>query len=338
MSAGVTDPQASIVVRSFNRVPTLCDLLVALLAQHHDSFEVVVVEQSTEVPPAAAARLADLARDPRLRVLRRPPLGGSGARNEGVRAARGEILVFIDDDDLPVGHDWLAAHLANYADPLCLGVSGRHRLGPHDEPTRFYARRALTRCMGLMPVLMLPTTYVRHGVRLAPVAVVHGTNGSLRRSAVERFGGWDEDTTLEDETSFALRARAGKRPGEYFAFDPIPQVVRGLGVTGGLDKRFVTPGRFYTRLLDFVNTILGRYFPARVALLYPVYAAVAYGWTVGWIWVEASAYRRRAWPHKLAVTLLFTALAPFHLARAIVWSWSKRQAAMTPERMWSVAP
>lgn len=338
MSAAVADPQASIVVRSFNRIPTLCDLLVALLDQRHDSFEIVVVEQSTDVPPAAAARLADLARDPRLRLLRKPPLGGAGARNVGVRAARGEILVFIDDDDLPVGRDWLTAHLANYADPCCLGVTGRQRnIHPH-ESSPWYLRAARTRCMSFMPVLKLPTTYVRHGTRLRPVQAVHGTNGSLRRSAVVRFGGWDEDTTIEDETSFSLRARPRMHPDEYFVFDPIPEAIRGLGTPGGLAKRFMTPGGFLIRLLDFIHTILGRYFPVRVILLYPVYAAVAYGWTVGWIWLEAGAYRRRAWPYKLAVTVLFTALAPFHIARAAAWSWSKRQRAMTPELMWSAAP
>jgi glycosyltransferase involved in cell wall biosynthesis len=334
----VEDPQVSVVVRSYNRLPTLCDLLVALQDQDHPSFEIVVVEQSTAVPPAAAARLADLARSPQIRLLRRPPLGGSGARNAGVRAARGEILVFIDDDDLPVGRDWLAAHVANYADPRCLGVTGRHRFGPHDEPSPIYLRRARTRCMGFMPLLKLPTTYARHGLRIAPVLAVHGTNGSLRRSAVDRFGGWDEDTTVEDETSFALRVQAGKRPDEYFVFDPRPEIVRGLGVTGGLDKRFVGAGQFYARLLDFVHTILGRYYPVRVALLYPVYLAVAYGWTVGWLWTEASAYRERAWPHKLAASVLFTTFSPFHVIRAAFWSWRKRRFAMTPERMRAAGP
>jgi glycosyltransferase involved in cell wall biosynthesis len=331
-------PLVSVIVRSYNRIPTLCDLLTALLDQRHDSFEIVIVEQSTTAPSAAAARLADLARDPRIRMLRRPPLGGPAARNVGVRSARGEILVFIDDDDLPVGRDWLAAHLANYADPHCLGVTGRQRsVHPH-EASPWYTRAARTRCMGFMPVLKLPTTYVRHGARVRPVQAVHGTNGSLRRSAVVRFGGWDEDTTVEDETSFSLRARPLMHPGEYFVFDPIPEVIRGLGTPGGLAKRFMTATGFFVRLLDFVHTILGRYFPVRVFLLYPVYAAVAYGWTVGWLWLEAGAYRRRAWPRKLAATVLFTTLAPFHLVRALSWSWSKRQTAMTPERMWSVAP
>lgn len=326
-------PQVSVVVRSYNRVATLCDLLRALLEQHHSSFEVVVVEQSTDVTPTDAACLADLARDPRVRLLHAPPLGGAAARNTGVRAARGELLVFIDDDDLPVGRDWLAAHVANYADPRCLGVTGRQHTVHAHESSDWYLRAARTRCMGFMPLLMLPTTYVRHGLRVCPVRAVHGTNGSLRRSAVDRFGGWDEDTTVEDETSFALRARTGMRPGEYFVFDPTPAIVRGLDVPGGLAKRFITPAAFFARLLDFIHTILGRYEPARVALLYPVYLAVAYGWTVGWLWIEADALRGRAWPLKLAATLLFTLGLPVHIVRVAWWSWTKRKGAMTPERM-----
>lgn len=321
------------VVRSYNRLPALCRLLAALLAQRHDAFEVVVVEQSTRRDPDAQARLDELARDPRLRVLRHPPLGGARARNVGVRAARGELLVFIDDDDLPLGDDWLATLVENFADPDCLGVTGRHMNDAHDEPSDWYARRARARCMGFMPLLRLPTTYVRTVERIAPVAAVHGTNGALRRRAVERFGGWDEDTTVEDETSFALRAAAGMRPGEYFAFDPRPVVMRGLDVEGGLGKRYVTAAQFFARLLDFVHTILGRYHPWRVALAYPVYLVVLYGWTVGWLWLEARAFRDRSLAARLIETLRFTLLLPVHVVRTAAWSRSKRRGAMTPARM-----
>src|SRR5215468_7947198 len=91
-------PRVSVVVRSFNRLPMLCELLGALLRQDHDDFEIVVVEQSTDRASEDVARLSRIARDPRVRILRHSPLGGPAARNAGVRAARGELLVFIDDD------------------------------------------------------------------------------------------------------------------------------------------------------------------------------------------------------------------------------------------------
>src|SRR5687767_4770235 len=94
-------PRVSVVVRSYNRLSILSELLAALLAQDHDSFEIVVVEQSTNRPPVDVARIEQLAADPRVRILRHEPLGGPRARNVGVRASRGDVIVFIDDDDLP---------------------------------------------------------------------------------------------------------------------------------------------------------------------------------------------------------------------------------------------
>src|SRR5687767_1554670 len=118
-------PRISVVVRSYNRLRALAELLTRLLAQDHDSFEVVVVEQSTVRPDAELAQVEALARDPRVRIERFTPLGGPGARNAGVRATRGDLLVFIDDDDLPASNDWLRRHEANFTDPKCLGVTGR---------------------------------------------------------------------------------------------------------------------------------------------------------------------------------------------------------------------
>jgi glycosyltransferase involved in cell wall biosynthesis len=44
------EPRLSVVVRSYNRLAALGELIEALLAQDHDSYEIVVVEQSTVRP------------------------------------------------------------------------------------------------------------------------------------------------------------------------------------------------------------------------------------------------------------------------------------------------
>jgi glucosyl-dolichyl phosphate glucuronosyltransferase len=50
--------------------------------------------------------------------------GNSLARNHGVRAARGEVIVFTDDD-VTVQDGWTAAMLAPFDDPEVLAVGGR---------------------------------------------------------------------------------------------------------------------------------------------------------------------------------------------------------------------
>jgi len=179
-------PRLSVIIRSYNRLEMLAGLVELLLAQDHDSFEIVIVEQSTQDDPGARARLTKLARDPRVRIHRFPPLGGPRARNAGVRASRGEILVFIDDDDLPVGTDWLRRHEECYADPNCLGLTGRTYVeGQNGVP---YANMAKARDRVLsLNVLKFQRVYVRAD-RAARVQSLHGSNTSVRRSTLVRFG------------------------------------------------------------------------------------------------------------------------------------------------------
>ncbi|HYU16702.1 MAG TPA: glycosyltransferase family 2 protein, partial [Candidatus Acidoferrum sp.] len=299
----------------FGRVGMLCRLLDLLLAQAHPSFEVVVVEQSIDVEPADRARLASLERDPRLRVLRHPPLGGAGARNVGARAARGDILLFIDDDDLPDGTGWIAAHAALYADPDCLGATGRHVHRPGEAVPYRSAARAARRCMRFSPLLKLPWTYARHDRRVVGVDSVHGTNGSIRRNCLERFGGWDEDAGIEDEASFGFRVARGRRAGEYLCFDPSPVVVRGQDAGGGLGKRFMTAGGYYERLLGFCQRVIGRYHPWRVRLLFPLYALALWGWTVDWLFGESRGHRA-TW-RRLAASAGLLLSIPFRGLRSL---------------------
>lgn len=312
-----TEPLASIIVRSFNRLPTLCRLLEALLAQTWPNLEIVVVEQSTTSPPEAAARLAELARDRRVILLRRPPLGGAAARNVGVERARGEVFLFIDDDDLPENEHWVALHMRALADdPRCLGVSGRHvhNDAPDHRTSRVMA--ALTRTLSFDPILKISLTYVQHDRPRRPVYALHGTNASLRRSAWQRFGGWDEDTAIEDEVSFCFRALRLKLPDEYFAYDPRPGLLRNRDVPGGLGKRHMRLEVFFGHYLDYIHRIIGRYYPWRVLALYPLYLLVGYAMAVGTVWVHSRRYRSTAGRLGAAVGLLLT--LPVHVGASLV--------------------
>jgi glycosyltransferase involved in cell wall biosynthesis len=283
-------PHISVVVRSFNRLGALAELLEALLAQDHPSFEVVVIEQSTVRPAAELAHVLALASDPRVRLLHHDPLGGPAARNAGVRAARGELLVFIDDDDLPVGRDWLRRHEAACADPLCLGVTGQF-VEPdavaYVNPDR--ARRAVLS----FNFLKWQRVYARTDVKKR-VESLMGGNAAIPRRTLERFGLWDECTPIDDEPSLAFRIAAGKRADEYLLFDPAIQMLRRLDVPGGMAKRTLSGPAYARRVFTFLHNIIGHYYPVRFALLYPAYIFLVGYHVIQWICSDSIRHRTLA--------------------------------------------
>jgi glycosyltransferase involved in cell wall biosynthesis len=280
-------PRISVVVRSYNRLGVLAELLEILLAQDHDSFEIVVVEQSTVRPPDDVARVETLARDPRVRMLNCEPLGGPGARNAGVRASRGDLLVFIDDDDLPVGTDWLRRHEANFADPNCLGVTGQF-VEPGAPP---YVNPEKAREIVLsFSFLKWQRVYARTDTRKR-VESLMGGNSAIPRRTLERFGLWDECTPIEDEPSLSFRIGAGKRDDEYLLFDPSVQMIRRLDVPGGMAKRTLSGPAYAKRLFTFLHNIIGHYFPARFVLCYPAYFYQAVYMVTQWICSDSKKHR-----------------------------------------------
>jgi hypothetical protein len=122
--------------------------------------------------------------------------------------------------------------------------------------------------------LKMPRGRTYHSRRLQGVTQVAGTNASIRRSAIERCGGWDDETD-HDEDSFNFRFARIKRKDEYFAYDPRPAIVRRLDVPGGLGRRQQTVGARLRAELRFSHGVIRRYFPWRFWAFYPVYVLCA---------------------------------------------------------------
>jgi len=104
-------PGISVVISTFNRAESLALTLDSLRRQQTPpgiDFEVIVVDNnSTDDTKAVVDRLV---RDgfTRLRYEFEPRQGVSYGRNAGIRAARGAILAFTDDDN-DVAPGWVAA-------------------------------------------------------------------------------------------------------------------------------------------------------------------------------------------------------------------------------------
>lgn len=117
---------ATVVVATRDRPSDLAACLAALDAQEGAAFDVVVVDDGSATPAVAPPGRVPM------RVLRTPGLGPGRARNEGLAAARGDVVLFTDDD-VVVDPGWVAQALAFLETrPDHAGVEGVVRSPPWD--------------------------------------------------------------------------------------------------------------------------------------------------------------------------------------------------------------
>jgi glycosyltransferase involved in cell wall biosynthesis len=93
----------SVILPTRNRRPWLARAVASILAQTYPNFELIIVDDAST--DDTAAYLASLA-DPRVRRLSGAGGSASAARNLGLQAATGEIIVHFDDDNL-MDPNWL---------------------------------------------------------------------------------------------------------------------------------------------------------------------------------------------------------------------------------------
>ncbi|WP_137288273.1 glycosyltransferase [Natronorubrum halophilum] len=179
---------ASVVVPARDEPRRLERTLDSLAAQAFDgSLEVIVVASGDET--LAAARAHPVAE----RVLVDDRRDGPGsARNEGAAIAIGDVLLFTDADTV-VPRAWVRAHLRHYATPAVVGVGG---------PLRPLA--------GTLRHDVLFRVLSDWWYRVSwPLGFVQqpGCNCSVRRSAFEAVGGFDDALSFLEDTDLSPRLR-----------------------------------------------------------------------------------------------------------------------------------
>jgi glycosyltransferase involved in cell wall biosynthesis len=100
-------PQVSVIIPTYNRAGCLREAVDSVLSQEFSGFELIVVDDgSTDETPQLLREYGDS-----IRVLRQENRGVSAARNAGIASGRGELIAFLDSDDI-----WLPGKLARQVD------------------------------------------------------------------------------------------------------------------------------------------------------------------------------------------------------------------------------
>ncbi len=167
-------PLVSVVIPVHNGAAYLAEAVASIRAQGYPALEIVVVDDgSTDDTAHLAGRLGE-----DIRYVWQPQRGPAAARNHGLRLARGELVAYLDADDLWPS-DKLRVQVARLlADPALEVVLGRVQpLGERDDTHQ------------------------------AGVIDVHLGSAVFRRAVFDRVGPFDEGLTYSEDHDWFLRAR-----------------------------------------------------------------------------------------------------------------------------------
>lgn len=120
-------PLVSVVIPTYERAQLLKRAIQSVLDQTYDKLDILVVDDASRDNTQEVVEGFD---DPRIRYFRQQVnKGGSAARNTGIRAASGDYIAFLDDDDEwePVKVEVQLAALEKFDAVLAMSTIGTER-------------------------------------------------------------------------------------------------------------------------------------------------------------------------------------------------------------------
>lgn len=208
--------RVSVVVPTHERKDSIGRLVRCLERQTlaASDFEVVVsVDGSTDGTLELLERTTWTVR---VVVVSRPRGGRAAACNHGIRAARGGLVVLLDDDMEPIP-EFLAFHLRAHATSPRRGVMGAAPI-PEDAsspPAAQYIARKFNQHLNHL---------ARMG-RALRLREFYSGNFSIRREVLNEVGGFDEDFRMYGNEDLELFLRLSAS-GVEIIFDPAPRALQ----------------------------------------------------------------------------------------------------------------
>lgn len=217
----------SVVVATRNRDTCLIELLKSLFLQKYSDFEVIVVDQSDKSFPAKDNYYQKI--KTKITIVRSQSKGAGRARNIGIKKAKGQIIVFLDDD-VVADKDLIKSHVEAYGNKSIGAVCGR-------VITRGQKIEADNQQTGRIKWWGEFTDGFSSSVS-QEVTTAITCNSSWRCDVLGRIGGFDEKLDLiREDSDLSLRTIA---EGYKIAFIPKALAYHHRAESGGYRK---TEGR-----------------------------------------------------------------------------------------------
>lgn len=184
----------SCIIAVYNGRQYLAEAIESLRAQSRPVDEIIVVDDgSTDDSAEIAAGFG-----PPVRCLRQENAGQSAARNHGVRVSRGELLSFLDADDL-IHPNKIERQLQCFAEApelMLMNAYARNFWSPEvpEDQRRLTGWQAVTHSSQPFPAFIATWLF--------------------RRDAWQRVGGFDENRRFGEDSDWLDRVRFSGMPIE----------------------------------------------------------------------------------------------------------------------------
>lgn len=251
---GKQSPPVSLIVPTYKREEVLVACLQCALKQTYQPLEILVIDQ-TESHSEATAEFLKNAED-KVRVVFHSPPSAVTARNRALQEAKGDILIFIDDDTT-FEPAFVEAHVEAHRCGADV-VQGRVM-----EPGRSPSYRA----QWVLPWLRVvgSNTYDQ----TSKTNTVTGCNFSISRKAFERVGEFDTNftgTLINEDADYGARCY---KAGLKMIFDADASLLHHRDATGGVDANMEAALRiFEISVLRNELYFARKHFPAPVVWIY----------------------------------------------------------------------
>ena len=228
----------SCIIPTLDRSEMLQETLRSVFTQTRAVDEIIVVDNGTQ-PPTISAEYA-----PRVKVIRLSSHSGvSKARNAGAAEATGEILAFLDDDDL-----WNPDYIKNVEKAFTEGADCVVSRLDSMEDGRIVPHKNADTLLTLENLLMFNPG-------------ITGSNIALKKAVFSSVGGFDEHLPTSEDKSLVIELL---RSGARIATLPDNQAIRRVHAEARLtDPRTLATGvdRFtakYRELMDWPTYFFNR--------------------------------------------------------------------------------
>jgi glycosyltransferase involved in cell wall biosynthesis len=189
------NPLVSVIIPTYNRSGIVHEAIESVLSQTYDEIELIVVDDgSTDDTSRQMQKYGD-----RIRILTQENAGPAAARNRGISNCHGELIAFLDSDDLwtstKVQRQVSLLQKTDNSTPCCLtNIRMEWNARTINSFDNSWLKTDMEEGIWLNVAEVIATRFV-----LFNQAVM------IRRDALERVGGFDESLRLLEDTDLAMR-------------------------------------------------------------------------------------------------------------------------------------